>query len=173
MKRACKIHINHRGFTMIEIVVVLIILAIVITVIAYRPTTGNDLIAQMEILKSHLRYAQIKAMNETYTDTNPVSTPWGIHVLTADSYILYKNNATATNDILPGETPGVPPAPQTHNFPGTVTVTSGVGTTYNFNEWGTPVDAAGTAIASAQTITLSQGTTTGNITITNNTGYIP
>ena len=173
MKRDCKIHINHRGFTMIEIVVVLIILAIVTTVIAYRTITCNDLIAQMEILKSHLRYAQIRAMNETYTDTNPVSPPWGIHILTAGSYILYKSNATATNDILPGETPGVAPAPQTHNFPGTVTVTSGVGATYNFNDFGNPVDAGGAPIATAQTITLSQGTATSSITITKITGYVP
>ena len=158
MKRACKIHINHRGFTMIEIVVVLIILAIVTTVIAYRPTTtSNDLIAQMEILKSHLRYAQIRAMNDTVS--------WGIRIPNNNSYLLYTNNSQATSQ-LPGETA------QTHTLPTDVTITGGVGTTYNFNEWGTPVDAAGTAIASSQTITLSQGTTTGNITITRNTGYV-
>jgi prepilin-type N-terminal cleavage/methylation domain-containing protein len=174
MKRVFKSRINQQGFTMIEMVVVLIVLAIVTTVIAYRPTAGsNDLIAQTEILKSHLRYAQIRAMNETYTNTNPVSPPWGIHILTAGSYILYKNNATATNDILPGEKSGVAPAPQTHTFPVTVTVTSGVGTTFNFNEWGKPVDAGGTAIATAQTIMLSQGADTRIITITKNTGYIP
>jgi hypothetical protein len=72
--------------------------------------------------------------------------------------------------MLPGEKPG---APQTHTLPTTVTITGGVGTTYNFNEWGTPVDAGGAAIASAQTITLTQGTQTSTITITRNTGYIP
>jgi len=62
MKPFSKIHNDHRGFTMIEIVVVLIILAVVSTVIVYRPTTtSNDLIAQTEILKSHLRYAQLRA----------------------------------------------------------------------------------------------------------------
>jgi MSHA pilin protein MshC len=158
MKRACKIHINQRGFTMIEMVVVLIVMAIMGTFIMSRATTtGNDLIAQTEILKSHLRYAQIKAMNDTL--------PWGLRVPNANSYILHKNNATA-NDILPGETA------QTHTLPATVTVTSGVGTIFNFNEWGTPVDAGGTAIVSPQTITLSQGTTTSSITITKNTGYI-
>jgi MSHA pilin protein MshC len=157
MKRACKIYINQRGFTMIEMVMVLIVMAIMASFIIIRGTTGNDLIAQTEILKSHLRYAQIKAMNDTV--------PWGLRVPNANSYILYKNNATA-NDILPGETA------QTHTLPATVTVTSGVGTTFNFNEWGTPVDAGGTAIVSPQTITLSQGTTTSSITIKKNTGYI-
>ena len=82
MKLAGKTHINQQGFTMIEMVVVLIVLAIVTTVIAYRPTTfSNEIIAQAEILKSHLRYAQIKAMNDTV--------PWGIHIPDANSYILY------------------------------------------------------------------------------------
>ena len=143
---------------MVEVVMVLIVLAIVTTVILYRPTTSsNEITVQAEILRSHLRYAQIKAMNDTV--------PWGLRVPNANSYILYKNNATA-NDILPGETA------QTHTLPATVTVTSGVGTTFNFNEWGTPVDAGGTAIVSLQTITLSQGTITSSITITKNTGYI-
>ena len=141
---------------MIEMVMVLIVMAIMASFIVIGATTRNDLIAQTEILKSHLRYAQIKAMNDTV--------PWGLRVPNANSYILYKNNATA-NDILPGETA------QTHTLPATVT-TSGSGTTFNFNEWGTPVDPGGTAIVSSQTITLSQGTTTSSITITKNTGYI-
>jgi MSHA pilin protein MshC len=156
MKPFSKIHNDHRGFTMIEIVVVLIVLAIMAPFVITRVTTDtNNLITQTEILKSHLRYAQIMAMNDTV--------PWGIRVPNANSYILYKNNATA-NDILPGETPGVPPAPQTHTLPTDVTITSGVAT-YNFDDWGSP----GT---STLTITLSQGTTTSSITITRNTGYV-
>jgi prepilin-type N-terminal cleavage/methylation domain-containing protein len=160
MKRVFKSRINQQGFTMIEMVVVLIVLAIVTTVITYRPTTdSNDLITQTEILKSHLRYAQIRAMNDTV--------PWGIHIPNAgSSYVLYKNNATATNDILPGEAPGISPAPQTHTFKGGVTVPSGAGTTINFDNWGSPG-------ASPLTITLFDGTATITITITRNTGYIP
>jgi prepilin-type N-terminal cleavage/methylation domain-containing protein len=169
MKRACKTSNNDRGFTMIEMVLVLIVMAILGTFIISRATTSdNELIAQTEILKSHLRHAQIKAMNET---TVPC-VPWGIRIPDAGSYILYRNNAVA-NDILPGEKPGTSPAPQTHMLPAMVTITGGVGTTYNFNVWGTPVDAGCDPIASAQTITLTQGTATSPITITKNTGYIP
>ena len=171
MKRTRKLYINERGFTMIEMVVVLIVMAIIATFILARATPGsNDLIAQAEILKSHLRYAQIRAMNDTV--------PWGIRIPDANSYILYRNNAiakdNASNDIiLPGEKPE--PSPQTHDLQSKgITVTVGVGSTFNFNEWGTPVDAGGSAIVPAQpTITLSNGTTTSNITITKNTGYIP
>jgi MSHA pilin protein MshC len=166
MKRACKTRHNDRGFTMIEMVMVLIVMAIVGTVIVSRGmTSDNELMAQTEILKSHLRHAQIKAMNET-------TVPWGIHIPGAGSYILYRNNAVAP-DILPGEKPGASPAPQTHTLPATVTITGGTGTTYNFNDWGKPVDAADTEITSNQTITLAQGTQTSTITITRNTGYIP
>lgn len=151
MKRDGKTQINQQGFTMIEVIMVLIVLSIVSAVIAYRPTMGsNEITVQTEILKSHLRYAQIKAMNDTV--------PWGIRIPNANSYILYKNNATAS-DILPGETA------QTHTLATVVTITSGV-STYNFDDLGSP----GT---STLTITLSQGSTTSSITITRNTGYIP
>jgi len=136
---------------MLEVIVVLIVMTIMASVILYRPTTSiNKLIAEAEILKSHLRYAQIKAMND--------EVPWGIRIADAKSYILYKNNAQAT-DILPGETA------QTHTFPTEVSVSSGVGTTVNFDNWGSPV-------AGAQTITLTQGSSTSSITVTKNTGYI-
>jgi len=152
MKRIYKTHIHHRGFTMIEMVIVLIVMAIVATFILAGATPGsNDLIAQAEILKSHLRYAQIRAMNDTV--------PWGIRIPDTGSYVLYKNNAQATS-LLPGE------SAQTHTLPTVITVTAGTGSTYNFDDFGSP----GT---STQTITLSQGTTTSNITITKNTGYIP
>lgn len=138
---------------MIEVIIVLFIMAIVASFVLFRPSTSaNELVAQAEILKSHLRYAQIRAMNGDDTET------WGIHLADANSYTLYKNNAQAT-DILPGETA------QTHTFPTEVSVTSGVGTTVNFDKWGSPGPTT-------LTITLTQGAESSNITITKNTGYI-
>lgn len=152
MKRTANIQLLN-GFTMIEVIVVLFIMAIVASYVLFRPSTSvNELVAEAEILKSHLRYAQIKAMNGDENET------WGIHLADAKNYIIYKNNAQAT-DILPGETA------QTHTFPTEVSVTSGVGTTVNFTNWGSPV-------AGAQTITLTQATSTSSITVTKNTGYI-
>ena len=152
MKRTANIQ-RLNGFTMIEMIVVMFIMAIVASFVLFRPSTSvNELVTEAEILKSHLRYAQIKAMNGDDTET------WGIHLADANSYTLYKNNAQAT-DILPGETA------QTHTFPTEVSVTSGVGTTVNFDSWGSPV-------AGAQTITLTQGSSTSSITVTKNTGYI-
>lgn len=166
MKRACKTHINHRGFTLIELVIVLIVMAIVAVFIASRASTsGNDLIAETDTLKSHLRYAQIRAMND--------SEPWGIHIPDSGSYVLYRKNALADGQMLPGEKPGA--SAQKHTLPATVTITSGTGTTYNFNAWGAPVNAGSPPVllAATQTITLSEGAETSGITITKNTGYIP
>ncbi|MBN1662338.1 MAG: prepilin-type N-terminal cleavage/methylation domain-containing protein [Deltaproteobacteria bacterium] len=158
MKQAVKIHINQRGFNLIEMVIVLIVMAIMGTFImmSRETTSRNDLIAQAEILKSHLRYAQIKAMNDT--DVN-VPGGWGIHLPNNSSYTLYRDNAIA-NDILPGETA------QTHTLPSGITVlTTCVNSTCNFNEWGSPG-------ATTLTMTLTQGTSTSVITITKNTGFV-
>jgi len=168
MKRTLRNNFDHRGFTMIELVIVLIVMAIVAIFIASRASTsGNDLISETDTLKSNLRYAQIRAMND--------SIPWGIHIPDAASYVLYRNNKVDTDQMLPGEKPGTSPAAQTHILPATVTVTSGVGTTYNFDAWGRPVNTGTPPIplAAAQTITLSEGAATVAITITRNTGYIP
>jgi prepilin-type N-terminal cleavage/methylation domain-containing protein len=161
MKRADKIPINQRGFNMIEMVMVLVVMAIMASFIIIRGTTGNDLIAQTEILKSHLRYAQIKAMNDT--DVN-VPGGWGIHLPNNSSYTLYRNNTIANDtlygDILPGETA------QTHTLPSGVTIsTNCVNSTCKFDEWGSPG-------ATTLTMTLTQGTSTSIISITRNTGFV-
>ena len=64
----------------------------------------------------------------------------GIRIPDAGSYVLYKKNTTATS-WLPGEndettTPGK--VPQEHRLPPGITVTAGTGSTYNFDDWGSP-----------------------------------
>jgi prepilin-type N-terminal cleavage/methylation domain-containing protein len=160
MKRDHNIRINQDGFTMIEMVVVLIVMAIIATIIAYRPVSDtNSLISQTDMLKSHLRYAQIRAMNDVSPNT------WGIHIEDSTHYVLYKNNAQPTDIILPGEAPNALPNAQTHTLNGGVVFTSGVGTTINFDELGSP----GT---STLTISLSRGSEISPITVIKNTGYI-
>ena len=141
---------------MIEMVAVLIVMAIMAAGISSRvTTTGNELIVETEILKSHLRFAQIRAMNDTVS--------WGINVNT-DSYTLYRGDGPAT-DILPGE------SGQKHELQKGVTITAGL-ERHNFNEWGKPVNAVGTELTGPRTITLTQESATSTITITQNTGYV-
>lgn len=165
MKRLNVFAHKNRGFTMIEIVVVLVVLFIVSAVIISRYTTTgvNELMAETDALKSSLRYAQIQSLND---DT--VTSGWGIHFPNNTSYILYKNGAPA-GVMIPVKDPDPakdPPPKDTHSLQGNVRITSGVGTTVAFNRWGSPG-------AGSVSITLQRGTENSTITITGNTGFIP
>jgi prepilin-type N-terminal cleavage/methylation domain-containing protein len=135
---------NNRGFTLIEIVAVLIILAIVSAVVISRGTGTNEakLQAEVDTLKSNLRYAQYLALNDI------PSIKWGIEDLGAGSYALVRNPASTTlNYFLPGQ----PDATHT-------------ATAYRveFDDWGSPTFVSGSPNIGGQ-----------SITITPNTGFIP
>jgi len=66
MSFACK---TTHGFTLVEVIVVLVILMIVGTVIVSQSGTySTDLVTQTEILKTHLRYAQAMGMGGSDDD---------------------------------------------------------------------------------------------------------
>jgi prepilin-type N-terminal cleavage/methylation domain-containing protein len=159
-----RLALKNHGFTMIEIVTVLVVLFIVSTAVMSRYTTTgtNELMAETDGLKASLRYAQIKAMGDTLQPDK--NTRWEIYVPNANTYTLYRradnNMGIAIN--LPGEVPLSP----THALPAGVTITSGVGLVIGFDDWGSP----GT---SNKVIQLSQGGNSTTITITKNTGFIP
>jgi prepilin-type N-terminal cleavage/methylation domain-containing protein len=170
LKRTCKRYIHQRGFTMIEMVVVLIVMAIMSTFIWARATPdSNDLIAQADILKSHLRYAQIRAMNDTLQPNNHPR--WEMNFPNDTSYALYRyrDDGSGIKDPfnLPGENSN------SHTLTTGISMATDFGSNINFNDWGIPVTSVGSTVGAPQTITLSQGTTTSNVTITKNTGYIP
>jgi len=122
----------------------------------YMDTDPVSLNSQADVIKSHLRYAQSRAMN-----TNTV---WGINISTASQYSLFQNGNTANVVLLPGQD--------------SVTVTLPAGIAFSatgvisFDTWGKPYsDAAGTA-PQGRIFTLTKGSSTQNITITQNTGFI-
>ncbi|MGB5158156.1 pilus assembly FimT family protein [Desulfobacterium sp. N47] len=168
MKRNGKTHINQQGFTIIELVVVLILLSIFAPVVMSRFGNNDaELITQTDTLKSYLRYAQIKAMNDTV--------PWGINLTGNTVYTLYKKGIKATNPpyYLPGESNKNPAGdPLIHTLTNNITLKTGVGTTIAFNEWGVPVDGSGAPVISNITIELSDGAQTRSITVTKNTGFL-
>lgn len=138
---------KNQGFTILEIIMVLVLVSIMTAVAASRLGTGDqDLRAETERLKVSLRFAQYLAM------TNNTAT-WAVS-LTSGSYSLLKNGAAA-----PINFPGTSSA--THTLGAGVTITAGTGTV-TFDEWG----SAGT---NNYVITLSGAQT---ITITRNTGFI-
>jgi prepilin-type N-terminal cleavage/methylation domain-containing protein len=171
MKRDGKTRINQQGFTMIEVVVVLIVLVIVSTVIVSRSfTTGtNELMVEADGLKASLRYAQIQSLN------NDTAT-WGIRFPDATTYRLYNNNADASSMIpvkgAAGDPETVACPKNCHQLQGSVQIISpSSAKTINFDKWGRPMDGT-TLLSEDYSIILGQGTQS-TITITKNTGYIP
>ena len=141
---------NH-GFTMIEVIAVLVIIGIISAFLLFRASSTESyrLISEVGTLKGHLRYAQLRAMSDTVS--------WGT-AYTSSSYTLQKNGAMAPSN-LPNEDSA------THAFQSGVSITSGA-STISFDEWGSP---GGSDIS----ITLSAGTDSRTITVTKNTGFIP
>ncbi len=162
MKRTFKSAYNSRGFTLIEIIAVLVIIGVVSAIIISRGSSTSIITLKSEAdrLRTHLRYTQARAMNS--------STVWGINISSATSYSLFNAGNVGNTVTLPGED-------------GTTVTLSGVTITaaqpiVSFDSFGHPyTDAAGTIPqAGDRNITLtSDDGQTEPITITQNTGFIP
>ena len=189
---------KDEGFTLIEIVFVLILLFIISTVtlmvVSRSGTLSTEpLIAEADGLKASLRYAQIQSLNENASPLNALANwGWGIS-FSADgtSYTLYQNWSAATDTngnpiMIPVKNQGRNPFdlfsdPDTalcpkncHKMNSNVKITSGAGTTVTFNKWGSPIDGAGSPLTNNITLTLTEtGQPPSTILITKNTGFIP
>jgi len=150
---------NHHGFTLLELVVVFTMMAIVSAVIiSTMATRSNELIADIEALKAHLRYAQSRAMSS--------DSGWYVQFETAPApgqYTLYQAGPP-TAKTFPGESAATLPLSDGMGLSGTPVVF--------FDYLGRPfTDAAGTVVQSgARTIITSA---VGNIEIKPETGFIP
>jgi prepilin-type N-terminal cleavage/methylation domain-containing protein len=147
---------NNGGFTLIEVIAVLIILIIITAIAVTRGMSiQNDLIPQADIVKTHLRFAQMKALND---DANT----WSM-AFTAGSYSL--SCTAGTNSTCPSSTIRLPSeSSNTHNFPSDVTANPAI--TITFDSWGSPggSDAVVNLVQGSQTIAITVGANTGYIT---------
>ncbi|MEF3697950.1 prepilin-type N-terminal cleavage/methylation domain-containing protein [Desulfolutivibrio sp.] len=108
-----KRHSGSEGFTLLEVVAVLVLLGILAAVVVARFADNNaDTVAEAEIFKSHLRYAQLRAMGDIV--------PWSIVINAPGSYTLYKGaDASGTPQNLPGA------SGSTHALDSDVTISGG------------------------------------------------
>lgn len=145
---------NHSGATIIEVIAVLVIVAIMSAVAASRFTTTDTytLFSEAAILKTHLRYAQFRAMSD--------DAAWKVE-LTPTTYTLFQRGAGGN-----WVTSNLPDTPDqsTHTFQGGVTNTDG-DMTVVFDQWGSPG-------ATDIQVNLSAGSELTAIDITKNTGFI-
>ena len=92
---------NNHGFTLIEIIVVLVLMSIIAASVLIRgmDTDQIDMMAQAAKIRNHIRYAQAMAMKRS--DTN-----WGIKCDGSTSYWFFKGtdpDDSANQLPLPGE----------------------------------------------------------------------
>lgn len=158
-----------RGFTLIEVVVVLVITGIIAAVAMTKAISTSQINAASEadVLKANLRFAQLKAMQEDQNQDGSTSY-WGIS-FSGNAYTLYNYGAsgwTPASIQLPGE------VSQTHTFSGSVTAVTPSQNPVGFNDWGSPVDNSGNPLTSSLTITLNSGPQTARVAVTQNTGFI-
>lgn len=147
---------NTKGFTFVEVIAVLVLISIFAAVAVWRqPSTDVTLKAGAARLKSHLRYAQMRAMN--------TSTSWGIHYDAKNGfYWLFRESPEEGNRrILPGEAQA-----EVDYLSQKSIAISGGDFTVQFNDWGAP---EGETIPG---VTLTKIGASETITITPNTGFI-
>ena len=146
---------NYQGFTIIEFVAVLIMISIITAVAMVKSgkiIDNSQGESSASVIKSHLRYAQIKAIENINT--------WGVR-FTGSSYSLFeKDGANLTDHTFPGEDS------KSVSLPDGVSITQDV----SFDDWGRPYPNQDCSGSSAGVSFSVNGQT---ITVNQETGYVP
>jgi prepilin-type N-terminal cleavage/methylation domain-containing protein len=92
---------QERGFTIIEIIAVLILIGILGAVVISRVTSSRevDLKVKAEQVKGHIRFAQMRAMNTTSTTTG-CNAPVGM-TASDGKYYMFVNCDANSKVVLP------------------------------------------------------------------------
>lgn len=171
---------NNRcqGFTLLEVIAVLVIVGIIAVVAASRAINHNaEVYTGADTLKAHLRYAQTMAMNSNLSNsTAPV---WGIN-MTTSAYGLFQGTITTNYVSLPEEESYVN-ADKTINLTKKKIKLSSTSPIIYFDNRGIPyssytnttdnIPLSASLIISIQP--LNSATPSVGVTITPFTGYVP
>jgi len=151
MQRILKSLKKGDGFTMVEVICVLVLIGIitVVAVVRMLNTQEVDRTAQLEAIKGHLRVAQARAMS--------TGEPYGINFNSTTSYFLFRNSAPSTALLLPGEN-------------NTTVILSGKKSSLVISS--APLVVTYDAYGSPGNSNVNINTNGGNFRITKNTGFI-
>lgn len=144
------LHHNSKGFTLLEVIIVMLMIGILTaSILAKWTDIGVSETASQETIKSHLRYAQLRAMS-----SNEV---WGID-FKGNTYTLFRGGDTTDMAYFPGK------EDLNLQLPKGISATEIV----SFDSDGKPYsDAAGTSALSA-----NHQIGNSSIEVTKNTGFI-
>jgi len=170
---------TQNGFTLIEIISVLVILGILVAVAVIRLTNFNtEVYTGTDALKAHLRYAQTQAMNE-----NPnmgSETIVGINYDSgANQYWMFQGTNTTIVRFLPDDAKYMTSDHKINLTAKKITLNGG-GFPIYFDSHGIPYTAytsstVNTPLANGLTIVVASlsGSFSSSLTITPLTGFIP
>ena len=160
---------RQRGFTLIELIMIIVILGILSAVVYERWPTGMEEAAAVKEFKRAVRYAQHKAMTRQFITTTMAA--WGIEV--DNTHFSYTVKRAGTGGET-AEAAYVNRCLTTDAQPSPNCNISLTGPSVWFNGLGEPLDSTGAPLTSTspRTYTIGSGTNKLTLTLCPATGYL-
>lgn len=155
-----KVHSHAlKGFTILEVLVVLVFISVFAVIAVLRqPAPSVTLRANAQVLKAHIRYAQLRAMNTNRNWEVNYNLDSGGYWLTMEGDAQKRPFPGEAQDIVQIGAKGITISPSPFIL--------------RFDTWGRPQDVNGNGALNL-TLSWNNGTQTQAMTITPNTGFIP
>lgn len=197
--RKGKSKMGRRGFSVIELVMVMVLIAVLAAVVApmvFRGASAVTIGAMARKVKDDIRYAQALALARSGLDApSNVATPkfaYRIRFNVPDANCTGANQYTivndADNDGVWGEAPPASAVVESARIPSTgasyfcvrldsgdysgYAVNGGAADTIEFDNYGVPYDGAGVRLAADKSIAVAKGAETMTVVVTAGTGRV-